>query len=75
VNTTPVLLFNPFADASHAARLHSTACPMADTSGRRILRIEGAEIERMIPKLKREGFAIRECTCLGKTQLNLLPTD
>ena len=75
MNPTIVLLYNPFADASHSARLHSIDCPMADTSGRRIFRIKGDEIERMIALLHREGIRVRECKCLAKGQLKLLPTD
>ena len=70
-----VLLFNPAADRKFAVWLHTSDCSLADTSRRRALRVEGTEIERMSAILHREGYPIRECSCLTKEQLALIPTD
>lgn len=41
---------------------------MTNTSGRRVIRIEGAELEETIADLNGRGFPVRECKCLAKAR-------
>ena len=63
-----VLLFNTCADASRAARLHTADCPMTNTSGRRVIRTEGAELPAQIADLRERGFSVRECKCIERAR-------
>lgn len=64
MTVTEVLLYNTCADPERAARVHASTCEMLKTAGRKVVRVEGPDLQETIDDLNERGYPVKRCKCL-----------